>query len=108
MTATTTASVTSARMHSRGCRPWCDQGADCVDGFHQHAVAQARQYPGGPSVMLALEGHEDDGPAMPSLAISYSRDGEIADGCVTLSLARGRELAYSLLQAIARAENASA
>lgn len=108
MTAMTTASITSTHVFRRGCRHWCDQGRDCGDGYHQHSVAEARQYPGGPTVTVTLEGHDDDGPALPSLAINYSRDGEVVDGCVTMPLARAREIAYSLLQAIARAEGAAA
>jgi len=105
MTATTTASITS-RLRQTGCRlSWCDQGDGCVDGFHQQAIAEATEHPGGPSVTLSLEGHEEDESGTPNLAISYSRDGEIVDSCVTLPLDRGRELAYSLLRAIAKAES---
>jgi hypothetical protein len=86
---------------------WCDGHARQPAGLHQHEVEQAwREHPGGPELSIALEAHDEDGDP-PRLAVNFSQDGEIVDGCVSMPFAQAESYAHAILAAIAQARAAA-
>jgi hypothetical protein len=85
--------------------PWCDGHSTRDAGMHKHHVGSAwREHAEGPELHVTLELHEaDDGD--PRIAIGYSEDGTVLDGCVALPLAGAEAYALSILSTVAQAKS---